>query len=232
MSDGNPHWHHPADTRQTSFDGVWTAGLGRRSNRVCQYFHPASSGHRQLTWAASATPKPCTSFFGSRTAPARRARTSIRPCAMTPAEFLSPKPAPLPLRNELCGHVAAPAAEDPTRTPEGLGKATKLLKRRGDDGCLPFGPGRCSPNARPDDRWWVFDSRPVEVRGPQIPPARPARYFLSALRQLATPLGLVGPHRRTVNFHVPEHFARCTSLNEFGRQCRPARVRGRPGGCL
>ncbi len=205
-----------------AFDGVWDGPVwGGVPTVSVEYFHPASSGHRPLTRAkALYDAEALYVIFRVEDRYVRATREDLNSSVCNDAcveFFFEPKAGAGYFNFEMncLGTLHASCVEDPTRTPEGLGKATKLLKRQAAMMDVYHSvPGVVFPECADPMTWVVEYSIPLalveEFAGPLADPAGQTwrgNFYKCAEDNSHPHWASWAPIGERLNFHVPEHFA-------------------------
>lgn len=221
MSETPEYTIHRA-TAKPAFDGAWEgpawAGVPALS---IAHVHPASSGHRPVTHAKviyDAQTLYAIFRVQDRYVRATREDLDARVCNDACVEFFfEPKPDAGYFNFEMncLGTLYASYVEDPTRTAEGLGKATKLTNRQaGMMQVYHSVPEVVFPEREEPLTWVVEYSIPFglleEFAGPIGDPAGQTwrgNFYKCAEDNSHPHWASWAPIGEKLNFHVPESFA-------------------------
>ncbi|HQE81364.1 MAG TPA: carbohydrate-binding family 9-like protein [Candidatus Hydrogenedentes bacterium] len=205
-----------------AFDGAWDGPLwgGVPAVSIAR-FHPVSSAHRPVTHAKvlyDAAALYAMFRVDDRYVRATREDLNARVCNDACVEFFfEPKPGAGYFNFEMncLGTLYASYVEDPTRTPEGLGKATKLLNRQaGMMQVYHSVPGVIFPERREPLTWAVEYSIPLAVLeefvgaiGDPAGQTWRGNFYKCAEDNSHPHWASWAPIGEKLNFHVPESFA-------------------------
>ncbi|HOF42189.1 MAG TPA: carbohydrate-binding family 9-like protein [Candidatus Hydrogenedentes bacterium] len=207
---------------QPEFNGAWDGPLWRSVPTVSiAHFHPASSDHRPVTHAKLLYDADALyAIFRVEDQYVRATREDLNSSVCNDAcveFFFEPRAGGGYFNFEMncLGTLHAGYVEDPTRTPEGLGKATRLLRRQAAMMRVYHSiPSVVFPERADPVRWVVEYSIPFalleEFTGPLAGPAGQTwrgNFYKCAEDNSHPHWASWAPIGEQLNFHVPEYFA-------------------------